>query len=504
MSVSLVEVMAAATERLAPLAGESAGHVVLAAADQVVESPRLVKASEVHLEPNGAVRLTGGVASDPVQSEQSLRSLLDALMLVAHSGGAGLMRAGRRPSTGDLPQLIKELEVALIPANRAAARRSLARLHRETERAREAGALEPRAQVRASALGASTAPPPAVPEPSATEPVEPAGKAVSKPTAGSSAAPVEPVEAPAPSAVPPSVVEPGAALAPSSAPADAAAFAAHEEIIELDEGELEIDIEVDAEVPPMEQAAPRTNESSFELTAPLETLVRPRAEVVFESTRESETPAEPVMQRRRSGWPPPYVHAPPDIHETPYLGSLVELLPQRDTLEALPVLDAAPEAAFTEQVVPALEEVASMPRGGAARADAVVESFESDDATTDPMPPAVEWLSSAEVEEVPSLASVLPRPVPATLRRTKPARVKRTSDVGELLARFNVGVSEPEPRLRRGLTQLAGLSRTPPPVAVQSSESNAESRVDAAPPSASEPDADEAIRPSPTLVVSGS
>ena len=136
MSVSVVEVMVAASQRLAPLSGECAGHAVLAAADQLLTHPRLLGAADVLIEENGSVRLGQGRLGDAQGCDAALRELLDHLLGVAHSGGAGLLRVGRRVATGDLEQLVEELEVALIPANRAAARRSLARLYRETSRAR--------------------------------------------------------------------------------------------------------------------------------------------------------------------------------------------------------------------------------------------------------------------------------------------------------------------------------------------------------------------------------
>lgn len=473
MSVSLVEVMAAATERLAPLAGESAGHVVLAVADQIVETPRLVRASEVHLEPNGAVKLAGATACDEAQCEQNLRTLLDGLMLVAHSGGAGLVRAGRRPATGNLRQLINELEVALIPANRAAARRSLARLHRETERAREAGALKVDALARATALG--------------RQPVVPM----------SGATPASPLIAP---------VQPSAAAVvrapPLTAEAPAAAVAANEEIVELDEMDLEIDIEVDADAPPT--ASPRAlwtdtgvdlePAAAIEHTVPLEVFAPPRVEPKVERAHESDTPAEPVLQRRRSGWPA-YVHEPPDIHRTPYLGSLVELLPAS--------AEEVPASPSPQWEATATEDATSMQSGVESVDDASLDPFEGDESNTDPMLPAIEWLSSAEVEEIPRAASVLPRPQPLP-ERPKPPRVQRTSDVSELLETFQVGVAEPEPRLCRDLTELAGLSRTPPPVAAQRSGTSVRSSTTTAVSERAEPGADDAIRPSPTLVVSGS
>ena len=139
MSVTLVEVMGAARCRRAALAAEVAGYVVLLAADQISAAPRRVSAADVVITEDGSVRLVGGSAADAQAAESALRELLDELLLVSSSGSAALLRAARRDAAGSAERLIAELEVALIPANRSAARRALARLSRETIRARGRG-----------------------------------------------------------------------------------------------------------------------------------------------------------------------------------------------------------------------------------------------------------------------------------------------------------------------------------------------------------------------------
>jgi len=141
MSVTLSEVKRAARAHRAPLAGESAGYLVLAIADQVLQAPRLVQPAEVQLTEEGALRVMSGRASSDEEAELSLRRALDQLLLVASSGSAALTRASRRTAPTGLASLVRELEVALIPVNRAAARRALSRLHRETARALESGNL---------------------------------------------------------------------------------------------------------------------------------------------------------------------------------------------------------------------------------------------------------------------------------------------------------------------------------------------------------------------------
>src|SRR4051812_9927683 len=163
MSVTLSEVKRAARAHRAPLAGESAGYLVLALADQVLSAPRLIDAGDIQLTDDGGLRVLRGEASSEIDAELSLRRALDGLLLVASSGSAALMRAGRRVSPVGLSGLVRELEAALIPVNRAAARRALARLQRETARALASGGLaaeEPEVQAAAPVPCAS------VPEPS--------------------------------------------------------------------------------------------------------------------------------------------------------------------------------------------------------------------------------------------------------------------------------------------------------------------------------------------------
>ncbi|MEO7034882.1 MAG: hypothetical protein ABI548_13315 [Polyangiaceae bacterium] len=141
MSVTLSEVTRAAKAHRAPLAGESAGYLVLAIADQVLSAPRLVQPGEIQLSEDGALSVLSGRASSDADAELALRRALDGLLLVASSGSAALARASRRTSPLGLSSLVRELEAALIPVNRSAAKRALARLHRETTRALLSGAL---------------------------------------------------------------------------------------------------------------------------------------------------------------------------------------------------------------------------------------------------------------------------------------------------------------------------------------------------------------------------
>src|SRR4051794_16028215 len=96
MSVTLSEIKRAAKAHRAPLAGESAGYLVLAIADQVLSAPRLVTAADIQLTEEGALRVLSGTASSDAEAELGLRRALDQLLLLASSGSAALTRASRR------------------------------------------------------------------------------------------------------------------------------------------------------------------------------------------------------------------------------------------------------------------------------------------------------------------------------------------------------------------------------------------------------------------------
>ncbi len=139
MRVTLLEVVSAARLRVASLAAESAGYILLAVADQVAVAPRRVSLSGVDLGDEGKVRLSTGEPISEPAAEAELRALLEQLLQVASSSTPALGRVARQVDLSGLAGLVRELEAALIPVNRAAAQRALARLARETTRAIERG-----------------------------------------------------------------------------------------------------------------------------------------------------------------------------------------------------------------------------------------------------------------------------------------------------------------------------------------------------------------------------
>jgi len=411
MNVSLSEVKRAARAHRAPLAGESAGYLVLALADQVLNAPRVVTANDVQLGEDGALRIVRGEASSESDAELSLRRALDELLLVASSGSAALMRAGRRAAPIGLAALVKELEAALIPVNRAAAKRALSRLQRETARALANGQL-----------------PDEVPERPAPAVSAPPAEVVPVPAEPSQPAKLEPWLPPALSSLDGIVTvaneEPAFELSPtSSAPTIALELAAPAEV-ELSEDEIEI-VEEDpndaltlarnVEVLPasVESVAPSVD-------MPADACTKPEPVIVRKSLR-------PLV--------PEAVPLPPSPLHTPALGSLVRELPVL-TPERIAELSAiADEEEGATQVfapVAPLETVMSEEIEAASSPLSIEEC-------TEPMP-AVEPLCHG--------VSIVPT---------------HKSDVSELLAGFQVASDENHRGLCRAIKDLAELDLTPAP-----------------------------------------
>ncbi len=142
-SVTLDEVLRAAGARAAALVPETAGYLALAIGDASARLPYRLEDGLVTLTTEGTVRVARGRETvSPEEGARVLRELLRRLLTVS----AGTMpclaaAATARAERGGPELVVAEIEAALIPVNRAAARRSLARLARDTTRARDAGRL---------------------------------------------------------------------------------------------------------------------------------------------------------------------------------------------------------------------------------------------------------------------------------------------------------------------------------------------------------------------------
>jgi hypothetical protein len=142
MNVTLLEVLAAAQARRSSLVGETIGYLVLAVADQVVDAPRRVAADAVLVKEDGAVCVQSSRACSSTEAEADLRSLLGELLAASRTSAGPLGRLAMREHPAGVRGLVSALEAALVPINRAAGRRALGRLHRETERAIGQGQID--------------------------------------------------------------------------------------------------------------------------------------------------------------------------------------------------------------------------------------------------------------------------------------------------------------------------------------------------------------------------
>ena len=135
-SVTLEDVFAVVVAKRVPLAPELAGYLVLEIAEHADPHGGDVDPRAVFVSEEGTVALVKPRLREavPGDAEGSIRSALARLLEASGSQTPALVAAGKRKSGGGLPALAEELEAALIPVNRAAGRRALARLAREVKR----------------------------------------------------------------------------------------------------------------------------------------------------------------------------------------------------------------------------------------------------------------------------------------------------------------------------------------------------------------------------------
>jgi len=132
--VSIAQLVDVAGQLHVSVPAELGGCIVLAAADQLVSRPLEIAPSQLVLFEDGVLRISGGTPSDETTAEGRLRELLSSLLRGACAVTPALLRAARRSSAGDMAAFVRELEIALVPTNRGAAKRALARLCRDVSR----------------------------------------------------------------------------------------------------------------------------------------------------------------------------------------------------------------------------------------------------------------------------------------------------------------------------------------------------------------------------------
>jgi hypothetical protein len=139
-SVTLDDVFVVVGAKRVPLAPELAGYLALEVAEGAAQAAGEVDPQRVYIGEEGSVALVVRPRRDarepqPGDAEASVRAILAKLLEASGSQTPALGGvARRRGAQGGLPGLVEELEAALIPVNRAAGRRALARLAREVKR----------------------------------------------------------------------------------------------------------------------------------------------------------------------------------------------------------------------------------------------------------------------------------------------------------------------------------------------------------------------------------
>jgi hypothetical protein len=521
LNVTVAEVLAGAEVRVVPLSAECAGYLVLAAADQIGGAPRRVEANDVLLSEDGVIRVISSRAADASEAERDLRAVLDALLLRSSAPTGGLLRASRRAPGAGIEALVRELETALIPVNRAAAKRALARLERETARALQSGRIKPASlappapERSAPPVPASVAPAVVVsPVPSAPEP--PVVVVAAEPSPPPPTVVPEPLSGPPPVALAesalPSPHEPVAAAIAALAleVADGESFEPRDQTLAMPRvaprGEPEAEMVETRPEPVVLRASQRPPAPpSVEVIAaePVRTEPLPKVTPIVQEPLPFVSPSAPLVDVAESPSAPFVAVAselPPAV--TPVLGTrmsettmpatpqasadedefeIVEVIFGQDELTVIPEdaeLIYSQGSDWTEPCPPlAVESILPPPSSVLPPPVVAVSSAES------APQPAVELHFSAVPEAVAELAPVaepsidlavlvesrLPPWVTANVDAedvTPPPRVAlpepRPSDVNDLLLRMGeapMAVDE----LRSGLKRLAGMEPTPPP-----------------------------------------
>jgi len=133
-TITLEDVFAMLGAKRVPLAPELAGYLALEIAEGADGAGGDVDPRAVYIAEEGTVALVKPRQAPAGDPEGSIRAILGKLLEASGSRTPALLAAARRKSVGNLRALAEELEAALIPVNRAAGRRALARLAREVKR----------------------------------------------------------------------------------------------------------------------------------------------------------------------------------------------------------------------------------------------------------------------------------------------------------------------------------------------------------------------------------
>jgi hypothetical protein len=411
--VTLDEVFAAAGARAASIVPETSGYLTLALGDATSRMPITIDERTVTLTTEGTVDVgKRGRELSPKEAAEAFRSLLGRLLAVGTGAAMPSLTAAARPreeSDRGVSAVVEEIEAALIPINRAAARRALARLARETMKAKESGRL------------AQVALPPPQPASDLTPP--PAVRIASTPVAAPPCASVTPE---------PAVTLPS--VAPTPAPEEPPAEAMeHDAFAESSVEEVAADESADAE-----------------------TIVRTTAvieETLIDMT-ETEGDAIGSSQDDSALWTPaPHEEVRPMLTRTPLgLGPMAPVL--RDPLPTIDLHVDLPIPEPTQPPAPVVHAAADEP--------ATDEPAMDEPAMDEPA--ADEPSTALPADDAPYLVpSVEPEPVAVCSPPVHPEAAPTRAD--DLLAHFGASCIDDD-RMRETaacLRRLAGLDLTPAP-----------------------------------------
>jgi len=137
-AVSVSELVRRCRERDARMPFEIGAFVALETTEALLPQPRSVGPDDVQVLPSGQLQIAGGAPAQQMEATQGVIAVLSRLLVAAGAGVPPvlleLVESGPHSGRWTLEELRSELEACLVPLNRGAARRVLARLLREGER----------------------------------------------------------------------------------------------------------------------------------------------------------------------------------------------------------------------------------------------------------------------------------------------------------------------------------------------------------------------------------
>lgn len=136
--VTLDELLRSLKERSVRMPADIGAFITLEATENIVEAPQGLTLERVVVTDEGEIGVAEGGACDAEQAAQAVTQLLGALLVAAGTGvPSAMVQLVETPpptGTGALEALRDQIEAALVPLNRDAARRVLGRMIRESRK----------------------------------------------------------------------------------------------------------------------------------------------------------------------------------------------------------------------------------------------------------------------------------------------------------------------------------------------------------------------------------